>query len=695
VGPDRGSEGRRGLNGKRPLSAVFRGKPPPCSRRRQFLAPAGGPFYYPRRQIRRADAPYTEVLMLDSLRKGATSWVAQIFIVLLVLSFAVWGISDIFRGFRSNSVAQVGSTNVSIEDFARQYDFALRQVSQQMGQQITRDQAQAFGLPAQVLDRVVRDATLDNTARELGLGISNEALGRQIVQDPTFKGSGDAFDRVTFNQLIRNAGFTERQYVETRRLDAVRGQIIDAFAGGAAAPDAYLRALHEYRTEERSIGYVVLTAAEAGTVGEPADADLQTYFDAHKADWKAPEYRAVTIVRMTPTDLAKPDDISDEEAKKSYDAALDKYTTPEKRHIKQIVFSNLDEGQKAADELAAGKTFEDLVAERKLTDSDVDLGTITKDHFADLKVSETAFSLPAGAVSGLIDGQFGPVILKVEAIEPQVVKTFDEVKADLKKQIAESRAAQEISDQHDMIEDARAGGSTLGEIAQKYGLKVITIPAIDAGGKDEAGNPVADIPGGGDLVAQAFQSDVGIENDPISIDNRSGYVWFEVTDVKPSRDRTLDEVKDKVIAAWKKQKADEAVEAKAKEIRDRIAKGEDLATVAGQLSLAYKTADKLVRSAPASDDLSIDAIKAVFEGPKGHVAVAPGAADGSQVVLVVTDTSVPDYVAGTDEDKQIKKQLSAQISNDLLTQYVTQSQAAVGVSINQAAVQAVIGRSGS
>jgi peptidyl-prolyl cis-trans isomerase D len=630
--------------------------------------------------------------MLDNLRKGATGWVAQIFIVLLVLSFAVWGVSGFFSGFRSGYLARVGSTDVPATDFARQYDLALRQLSQQVGQQVTKEQAQTFGLPSQVLGQIVRQATLDDASRQLHLGISNQTLARQIAADPSFQGPNGSFDRGYFTQLLRSAGYTERQYIEERRNAYVRQQIVDALAGGASVPDSYLRAFHEYQSEERAVSYVVLTAATAGDPGEPSDADLQSFFDAHKAEWKAPEYRALSIVRMTPADIARPDDVTDDEAKKVYDANLDKYTTKEERHIEQIVFQSADEAQKAADELAAGKTFSDLVAERNLTPADVDLGFITQDHFADLKVAGTAFSLPAGGVSGLIDGQFGQVILKVDEIHPEVVKTFDEVKAAIKSQIATERASQEVLDQHDVIEDARAGGSTLAEIAQKYGLKTITIPAVDRTGKDESGNAVADIPGGSDLVAQAFQSDVGLENDPIVIDNRTGYVWYEVTNVTQARDRTLDEVKDKVVAAWKKNKIADTLTAKANDISDRIAKGEDLAKVAGELSLPVKTADKLTRSSQPTEDLSAAAIQAAFGGPVGHVATAAGAADETQVVLVVTGASTPDYVADAPEAKQLKEQVTAQISNDMMGQYLLELQNQVGVSINQTAVQQILGQ---
>src|SRR6185312_12207094 len=133
------------------------------------------------------------------------------------------------------------------------------------------------------------------------------------------------------------------------------------------------------------------------------------------------------------------------------------------------------------------------------------------------------------------------------------------------------RAKAEIADQRDVVEDARAGGSTLEEIGQKYGLSLIKIAGVDANGKDEKGEPIKDLPGGAALLKAAFASDVGVENEPVSIEG--GFAWFDVVNVKADRDRDLSEVRDQVIAAWKKDQVAQKLMAKANDIRDRLSKG--------------------------------------------------------------------------------------------------------------------------
>jgi peptidyl-prolyl cis-trans isomerase D len=527
----------------------------------------------------------------------------------------------------------------------------------------------------------------------MGLGISNQTLADELGNDPRFRDASGKFDRMSFTSVVRQLGFSDAQYLEELRREYVRQQIALALTGGGKVPDVYMQAMHAFKNEARKLSYVVLTAAIAGTVPEPTGDELAKYFEAHKADYRAPEYRALTTMEMTPTNLAKPAEVSDDDAKKAYDGQAQRWTTPERRKVEQIVFKDRAEADAAAAELAGGKTFDDLIAERKAKPEDVDLGLVTRDKILDPKIAVAAFGLAPNTVSGVVDGGFGPAILRVTTVEPQVVKTFDQVKDDLKQEIAAQRAVGEVNDQHDVIEDARAGGSTLKEIAGKYGLKLGTIAVVDKAGKDQAGNPVADIPGGEVLLGQAFQTDVGIANAPVRTGD-NGYAWFDVTGVTAARDRTLDEVKDKAIAAWKHDKVDEIVTAKANELKDRLAKGEDIAKVAQELGVEVKTTDNLTRETAPTGDLTAAAVQSAFGGPKGTAVVAPGKADQSKIVLVVTDTMVPPYFSGTPELTQNQDRTAADLSNDLLAQYTFQLQNQFGVELNQTALRQAMGQGG-
>ena len=455
----------------------------------------------------------------------------------------------------------------------------------------------------------------------MGLSLSPDTVGRLIRTDPNLHGPTGHFDRTYFTQIAQTQGLTESDLVLLLKADYIRNQLDQGLAGDVTVPGTIIQAVAEYRDDTRALSYVVLTAPAASDIADPSDTDLTTYFDAHKDDYKAPEYRAISYFVLSPAAIAKPQDVTDAEAQKLYDTEKSRFVTPGTRHVEQIVFKDKAEAEAAAKELADGKTFDDLIAERNLKTSDVNLGQVTKDKIVDPAVADAAFGMADAGVSGIIDGKFGPVILRVSNIVPDQVKTFAEVKDQLKMEIATKAAINEVDTIRNAIEDARAGGAKLEEVAQQNGLKIVTVPEVDASGNGPDGKPIADLPPL--LVSSAFASDVGMENNPIET-VRNTFVWYDVTQVMPAHERPLAEVRDKVVAAWKDVERQKKVADEADALKAKLDTAGDFAKVAADAGLTVKTADKLTRGSKPTDDLSAAAITAAFAGPKGYVAVADG-----------------------------------------------------------------------
>ena len=626
--------------------------------------------------------------MLDTLRKMTSGWVVQILMLLLVVSFGVWGVADVFRGYGANDIAKVGSISLTGAEFRRRFDQSVRQLNQQFGRQFTPEEAVQLGVPSRVLSQMIAEATLDDTAREMGISISSNTVGRLIREDPNLQGPTGEFDRGAFAQLAQMQGLNEDNLVLLLKADYIRNQLDQGLVGEVTIPETIARAVGEYRDDSRKISYLVLTAPPASDIADPSETDLSAYFEANKADYKAPEYRAISYFVLSPAGLAKPGDVTDEEAQKRYDQEKSRFITPGTRRVEQIVFKDKADAAAAAEQLAAGKTFDDLVAERNLKASDIDLGQVTKDKIVDPAVADAAFAMAAPGVSAVIDGRFGPVILRVSDIKADEVKTFAEVKDQLKQEIANEEAAKDIIATRDAIEDMRAGGAKLEEVAPKYGLKVVTVPEVDQSGKGPDAKAIADLPDG--LVQAAFESDVGMENNPIE-PVRDTFVWYDVTQVQPAHDHTLAEVRDKVVAAWKDAERQKKVAEQADALKAKLANGGDIAAVATEAGLAVQTAEALTRSTQPSGDLSAAAVTAAFGGPKGHVAVADGTDAMHKILLTVDDTTVPTFNKDDPQLGQIKAQLDSQFVNDLLAAYVAERQSKIDIQINQAALAAALG----
>src|SRR5947199_1067478 len=455
--------------------------------------------------------------MLRGMRKASSNWLGKTIMAVvmgvLIISFGIWGIADIIKGFGQSTLATIGRTEISTEQFRQIYTERLQQIGRQFGRPLTMDQARAFGLDRQVLQQIVAEAALDDNARKLGLGQSDAETMRMIMSDPNFKGVSGSFDPARFQATIRQVGYTEQRYIADQRRVSLRRQIANTITAGLEPPKTLIDALVRFQNEQRSIEYVKLDAAQAGTIDPPSPEALAAYFDDHKTQFRAPEYRKISFVAITPEEIGKWATISDEDARKIFEERRDKLSTPERRQVSQIVFPSVEEAQAARSRIASGLSFEDLAKERGLNPADLDLGTVAKSAIIDAAVADAAFALAPGDVSQPVKGRFGTVLVRVGKIEPGTQATYESVAPQLKREIAAERARAQVASLHDKMEDERGGGAGVVEAAPKLGLRSVTIAAVDRSGRAPNGQPVAGIPQGRDLVTQPFSCDLVREDE--------------------------------------------------------------------------------------------------------------------------------------------------------------------------------------
>lgn len=620
--------------------------------------------------------------MLESLRTAAQTWVVKGLLVILVLSFMVWGGSSLTMTSQSDAVVTVGDVKVKAPDFRLAYETMLAQASRQLGTRLTPQQARAFGIEQRVYSQVVAGAALDQLADDMNLGLSQDRLAKLIADDPAFHSVNGQFDRLMFSSVLRNAGLREQDYINSQSQTAIRSQIVDALADGYTAPKVLTEAIGAYRHEKRTIDYLLLSNANIDAVKAPGDDVLAPWYDSRKANYRAPEYRKISFLKLEPADVADTAAVTDEQIRAEYERRKESFRTAASRTIEQLAFPSRAAADAASAKLAAGTSFDDLVKAEGKTSADVLLGDFTKDRVPDAKIADAAFAVATdGGVTPVVDGAFGPVILRVTNIRPETVRGFDDVKEELRKDAALAAAAEEVMRLHDKIEDERASGAPVNEVADQLKLKLVTVDAVDASGKDKNGDDVSGLPEQAALLQEVFKADVGAETLPVNI-GRDGYVWFDLEEIIPARDRTLDEARDEIAADWTAEQQRAALAKKAGELKQRLEKGAKLADVAAELGLVVETKAGLTR-ATSDAALSPAAIAAAFSGPNGHVANAAGIGGEGQVLLQVTAVENAGPTDALQDDSRQIEALARVSGEDILDQMVATLQASYGVSINQ------------
>jgi peptidyl-prolyl cis-trans isomerase D len=238
------------------------------------------------------------------------------------------------------------------------------------------------------------------------------------------------------------------------------------------------------------------------------------------------------------------------------------------------------------------------------------------------------------------------------------------------------------------MEDERGGGASVIEAAQKLGLASVTIDAVDRSGATPGGQPAAGIPQGLNVVSQAFNSDVGVDNDPISY--RGGYVWYDVLGITPPRDRTLDEVKAQVEARWKDDQISTRLSTKATDMVQKLDQGGKLADEAASAGVTLETAANFKREdAPAGVPPAL--ITAAYRTAKDAAGQTPGSGSTEWLVFRVTDVKVPAVDLNSDELKKLKEQLTRSLSDEKVGLYVAKLEKDIGTTVNEEGFAQVTG----
>ncbi|WP_341910727.1 SurA N-terminal domain-containing protein [Ferrovibrio terrae] len=627
--------------------------------------------------------------MLQQMRSGAASWIAKGLMILLVFSFAIWGVADYVSGFgNSGDVAKVGSSSIGQTEFSEAMRREVNALRRQFGPAFSTEQARQLGLDETALNRMIEDKLYVQAAGKIGLSVSDAQVRDMIFNAPAFKGMTGQFDRLAFEQYLRNEGYSEGMLVALLRDDIARTQLLGSLFGSVvAAPAPMVDVVLRYRLQRRLAEYIVIDPAKLPAPAAPTDAQVDEFYKANPAAFTAPERRSLAWIDITAAQRAAVMAVDDAELRAEYDSHQQSYITPEKRAIEQVVFATEAEAKAAYEAIAKGEAFAAMAARtQKLKPEDLSLGIVTKAELP-AAIANAAFAAEKDKVSEPVISPFGFHLLRVTEIQAGNTRSFEDAKTELRQQVATRKAIDGMVKLRQQIDDQIAGGATLDEIAKLQNQPVQQVAAIDAQGGDAAGKPAEALPKVPALLTEAFE--LSPEAEPGIIDRpEGGLIVLKVTAIQPAALKPLDEVKAQVVAALTERTRAEAATERAKQIAERLRSGGEMSREAAGIGTTVQLSAPVVRGGqPAERNFSPALLGALFGAKQvGEIVTGPAAAvAGGAIVARLSRIEEPDAALVARQRDQTTQQLAGGMTQDLVQQYKQQLQKEIGVTVNAAA----------
>jgi peptidyl-prolyl cis-trans isomerase D len=558
--------------------------------------------------------------MLALIRRFAKSPFAAVLMGLLVVSFAVFGISDVFRnGAIKDAVIQAGGRVVTAADYKRIFDLEKGQIEQQQngGQPITNEEAVQAGLDRRVGEGMAASEAFAALVAKAGIRPSDAQVIEEIRKNPVFFDQiSGRFDKVAYQNKLRENGLTEAKFESGLRDQISQSQFVSALGSGLAPPRALAAVLAAFKREGRSFSYFTIDPATAGPPPKPTDAQLEAYIKSEAARFTKPELRTLTIAYVLAGELAQSITPNPADIQKRFDFEKDTLSTPERRTIVQVPIKDAAMGAQVAARLRAGQ---DPAAVAKAIGVQPVVYTDTpKPAVSDRKIADAAFALKPGEVSGPVEGVLGMAVLKVTKVTPGHVATLEENRAKIEAEVKKDAATEKVYALVQKFDDARSAGATLAEAGKKAGVTVLSFPVpITAEGRSLIGVDSKLPP---KLVAQAFQLPLSGESDMADYGN-GAYFAARVEKIEPPALAKLDEVRGAATQYYMMLDIQKRLKARAEQLAAEIKKGKTLEAAAAEVGAGIGHGMDVHRDVQG-EAFSRDLLGQVFGGKKGDILVA-------------------------------------------------------------------------
>lgn len=571
--------------------------------------------------------------MLTQMRTLTRGWIAYVLLFLLVIAFAIWGINDVFSGVGSQNLAEVAGRKIRPAELSRELEIELRNMRNN-GQNVTTQEAVDAGLHSQLLERMILRNALYAYADKLGVSVGDTRVANYIrgipsVQNPVTGG----FDETAYDTLLQQLRFSRPEFEETIRRDMTTEMLMQSLMSGVRAPSSFGAMAVAYEGETRTVSIAEAPASVVGAIPAPTEAQVQTFYEESQEQLRLPEFRALTLVIARAQDFVARVDVPESRLREEFDARSAALTQPERRTYVRIAAPNEAQANEAAARIGRGETPQAVAQALGLQFARGE--NQARGEVTDAPVADAVFSLTARAAPRVVRGQLSPfVVVQVEGVTLATTPDFAAVRDELRAAIANDEASELLNTAIGAFEDARAGGASAAEAARQANLQVVNIPAVEAGGRDTNGQPVAALAEQQELLTTAFATPEGEATDFIPMGDAD--VVVSVDSITPSTVRPLADVREELVQVWLSRERGRRLRELGEELVTAVRGGESLAAAARARRFNIVVSSQAIDRRTAANIPARGLPGQIFAGQEGAV-VSDTRADGGAVLVAVVE----------------------------------------------------------
>ena len=624
--------------------------------------------------------------MLQALREKVGSLIAKIILVLLVGSFALWGVADyVAPPEHSNIAAEVDGEVISIQELSQAYQRDLAGTA--LGR-LDAEVQRSLRLAETSLDRLINQRLLQNEAERRGLYIGDQALLTLIQADARFKAQDGTFSRRAFENYLTNSGLSEAAYLQQLGQDFIIRQLIGTVAPASPPPRYLGQALFQNQAATRDVTLVTLNADD-GVQFEANEAELDQFYQENQENFRRMEQRLTSFLWLSVPRLMPSIQMDDALLLDYYTQNKREFTTPEQRDLTQIRLNAGDDEAAIVKALQQDQSIEAIIEAGLITRDQVNaLGTVTQGELPDPSIDEAAFALSSVGVTGVIDGLLAKVIIKVEAITAEKIDPFDQVQAGIRNRLTAIEAERQLPELIDLIEDGLGQGQSLEEVARTLDLDVEQTK-INRQGLDENGQAVT-------LPQALFLPEIfslNAQETGFPIQNDQGEVFVaRVDSVEASHIPALEEIKTEVQAAYNQRQVEIALQTEAEALISETKEQGNIANLANQKGLEVTRFAALSREGAASEGQITDRglLDFIFSLKPNQPALRPSPNADNQTSNFYVAEVTKLYPANRDQQPELYQQVTDGLANQLtelrFRAYLNHLRETIGVTTHQAVI---------